>query len=72
MSPRAAVVLLFGCLVWILASAADKNTVATATGENDDLVLTVTLHLDPADIKGRVDSDLGGHFVLAEVKVAPK
>jgi hypothetical protein len=32
----------------------------------------MTLHLDPADTKERVDSDLGGHFVLAEVKVAPK
>ena len=34
--------------------------------------LTVTLHLDPAAIKQMVGSGLGGHFVLAEVKVAPK
>jgi hypothetical protein len=69
MSPRAAALLLAGCL--LLPAAADK-TVASATGENDDVVLTVTLHLDPADIKQMVDSDLGGHFVLAEVGVAPK
>jgi len=69
MFPRAAALLLSGCFV--LAAAADK-TVATATGENDDVIVTVTLHLDPAGIKQMVDSDLGGHFVLAEVKVAPK
>jgi hypothetical protein len=69
MFPRTAALLLAGCLV--VAAPADK-TVASATGENDDLVLTVTLHLDPADIKQMVDTDLGGHFVLGEVKVEPK
>jgi len=69
MSSRAAAVLVAGCLV--LAAAADR-TVASATGENDDVSVTVTLHLDPAGIKQMVESDLGGHYVLAEVKVAPK
>ena len=69
MSPRSPALLLAGCL--LLPAAADK-TVASATGENDDVSLSVTLHLDPADIKQMVDSDLGGHFVLAEVGVAPK
>jgi hypothetical protein len=74
MSPRvavAAVALPVCCLVLVLAAAAEK-TVATATGENDDVVVTMTLHLDPADIKNLVTSDLGGHFILAEVKVTPK
>jgi hypothetical protein len=71
MSARAAAVLLICCLTLLVAKTADK-TVASASGENDDLVVTMTLHLDPADIKQMVDSDLGGHFVLAEVKVAPK
>jgi hypothetical protein len=71
MSPRIATALLVGCLAPLLAAPADK-TVASATGENDDLVVTVTLHLDPADIQQMVGSDLGGHFVVAEVKVAPK
>lgn len=70
MSPRAAALLLAGCLA-MAAATADK-TVASATGENDDVVLTVTLQLDPAAIKQMVGSGLGGHFVLAEVKVAPK
>ena len=69
MSPRSAALLLAACLA--MATPADK-TVVSATGENDDVSLTVTLHLDPADIKQMVDSDLGGHFVLAEVKLAPK
>jgi hypothetical protein len=69
MSPRSAALLLAAGLA--LAAPADK-TVGSATAENDDVSLTVTLHLDPADIKQMVDSDLGGHFVLAEVKVAPK
>ncbi|HMD69828.1 MAG TPA: hypothetical protein VKF41_00710 [Bryobacteraceae bacterium] len=69
MSPRTTALLLAGCL--LLPAAADK-TVASASGENDDISLTVTLHLDPAEIKQMVDSDLSGHFVLAEVTVAPK
>ncbi|MBZ5727304.1 MAG: hypothetical protein LAP87_20185 [Acidobacteriia bacterium] len=55
----------------LLLSAA-KKTVATARGENEDLVLTVTLHIDPADVKQMVGSDLGGHYIVAEVKVEPK
>lgn len=52
--------------------AAKKNTVATARGENEDLVLTATIHLDPEDIKQMIGSDLGGHYIIAEVKVEPK
>ena len=49
-----------------------KKTVATAGGENDELKLTATLHIDPDDIKEMVGSDLEGHFVIAEVKAEPK
>ncbi len=59
-------------LVSALLLTAAKKTVSTATGENDDLILTVTLHIDPADIKEMVGSDLEGHYVIAEVKVEPK
>jgi len=54
-----------------LAGAA-KKTVATAKGENEDLILTVTLYLDPADVKETIGSDLDGHFIMAKVKVEPK
>jgi len=55
-----------------LLSAGVKKTVSTASGDNDDLALTVTVHLDPADIKEMVGSDLGSHYIVAEVKVEPK
>ena len=53
MSPRTAALLLAAGLA--MAAPVDK-TVASATAENDDIALTVTLHLDPADIKQMVDS----------------
>ena len=34
-----------------LLPAAPKKAVATARGENEDLVLTVTLYIDPAGVK---------------------
>ena len=40
--------------------------------ENEDLILTVTLYLDPADVKETVGSDLEGHYIMAKVKVEPK
>ncbi len=49
-----------------------KPTVATGRGENEDLVLTATLHIDPEDIKEMIGSDLGGHYIVAEVTVEPK
>lgn len=62
---------LFALVALALFPAAKKTT-STATGENDDLVLTATLYTDPADIKDMVGSDLDGHFLIAEVKVQPK
>jgi hypothetical protein len=64
--------LLALLLLPALLLTAAKKTVATAGGDNDDLILTVTLHIDPADIKEMVGSDLEGHYVVAEVKVEPK
>lgn len=61
---------LSALLAMALSGAAKKT--ATATGENDDLILTATLYTDLADIKDMVGSDLDGHFLIAEVKVQPK
>jgi hypothetical protein len=55
----------------LLLNAA-KKTAGSAKGENEDLILTVTLHTDPEDVKELIGDDLGGHFVVAEVKVDPK
>ncbi len=59
-------------LLALVSSPAAKKTTSTATGENDELVLTATLYTDLADIKDLVGSDLDGHFLIAEVKVQPK
>jgi hypothetical protein len=69
MPSRLCALLLFATLA---ASAASKKPIGTASGENDDLILTVTLHNDAEELKQLVGSDLGGHYVVAEVKVQPK
>ena len=65
---------LFSCLALtaLLLPAAPPKTVATAKGENQDLALTVTLYIAPADIQGLVGDDLGGHYIVADVKIEPK
>jgi hypothetical protein len=56
----------------VFLTAASKKTVASARGENEDLILTVTLYIDPADVKEVIGSDLDGHYIVADVKVDPK
>jgi hypothetical protein len=56
----------------LVVPAADKKTTATAKGENDDVMLTVTVYLQPDDIKQLLGNDLGAHFIVCEVKVEPK
>src|SRR5579859_1880780 len=55
-----------------LISAGDKRIVGTAMGENQDLILHVTLYMDPASVNQVVGTDMGGHFFVADVKVEPK
>jgi hypothetical protein len=61
------------CLLSIvcLLPAAQK-TVATATGENPDLALTVTLYIDAAGVMELIGDDLDGHYIVANVKIEPK
>ena len=68
------VVRLFSLILLplVLLNAAAKKTISTARGENEDLILTVTLHIDPEELKQLVSSDLDGHYIIAEVKVDPK
>ncbi|SPE42991.1 conserved exported hypothetical protein [Candidatus Sulfopaludibacter sp. SbA3] len=61
---------LFVLAALALPGAAKKT--ATATGENDELILTATLYIDQADIKDLVGSDLDGHYFVASVKIQPK
>jgi hypothetical protein len=56
----------------ILLSGASKKVPPTSRAENEDLILTATLHLDPEDIKELIGSDLGRHYIVFDVKVEPK
>jgi hypothetical protein len=53
-------------------TAAEKKTPSMARGENQDLVLNVTLYDDPVLVKDVIGTDLGGHYILAEVQIDPK
>jgi hypothetical protein len=57
----------------LLLPAADKKKVpATTRGENQDLILDVTLYDDPLLVRDLLGNDLGGHYIVADVKVDPK
>jgi len=56
----------------VLLAGSDKKVVGSARGENQDLTLEVTLYLDPASVKDLIGTELGGHFMLAAVKMEPK
>jgi len=66
-------VIVFALLPALLLSApAKKQTVGSGRGENEDLILSVTLYTAPSDVKEIIGDDLGGHYIVAEVKVEPK
>src|SRR5579883_1280408 len=52
--------------------AARKNALATAKGENKDVAIPANLNLDPEDVKEMIGNDLGGHYIVAEIKFEPK
>ena len=60
------------CLAALFFQAAPKKTVVTARGENQDIILTVTVYTTPDDVKELLGSDLEGHYLVADVKVEPK
>ena len=68
MATRFLVLALCGAL-WLPAA---KKTEGTARGENEDLILNVTIHIDAAGVKELIGDDMGGHYIVAEVKVDPK
>ena len=69
MVPRLLAIFLASAL---LVSGAAKKTTATARGENDDVILNVTIYIDSAAVKEALGDDLGGHYIVAQVKVEPK
>jgi hypothetical protein len=67
----AARILALFLLTVLSLSAAKKNS-ATARGENEDLILNVTIYIDGEGAKEMIGDDLGGHYIVAQVKVEPK
>lgn len=65
---------LTALIFWValLSGAAPKKTVVTAHGENQDILLTVTLYTTPDDVKELLGNNLEGHYIVADVKVEPK
>ena len=63
--------LALGFLVPLLLSAS-KNDVATARGENDDVALEATLYIDGEAVKELIGNDLGGHYIVAAIKLTPR
>lgn len=59
-------------LAALFFEAAPKKTVVTAHGENQDMILTVTVYSTPEDVKELLGTDLEGHYVVGDVKVEPK
>src|SRR5262249_55915829 len=67
--------LLAGFLVIaapLFASGKKAGPPPSARGENQDLILYVTLYTDPDTVKELLGNDLGGHYIVASVKVEPK
>jgi hypothetical protein len=56
----------------LLAGAASRKPSGSGRGENEDFILTATLHVDRADVQELVGSDLDGHYFVAEIKIEPK
>jgi hypothetical protein len=55
-----------------LAWPASKKITGSGRGENQDLILTVTIYGDAESVKEVLGDDLGGHYVVAQVNVQPK
>jgi hypothetical protein len=69
MVPRLLAIFLASTL---LVSGAAKKTSATGRGENEDVILNVTIYTDSAAVKEALGDDLAGHYIVAQVKVEPK
>jgi len=67
-----AVRILAGALLAAMLLSAAKKTIGSGRGENEDLVLTATVYIDPEDVKELLGDNLGGHYIVADVKVEPK
>src|SRR5262249_22643311 len=59
-------------LLGIVCAKDKKGGTPTARGENQDIIVYVTLFPDRDAVKELLGSDLDGHYIVADVKVEPK
>ena len=62
-------------LALVCAGAArnsESNKPPEARGENESVVITATLYAKPEAVKEVLGSDLGGHYIVVGVEVAPR
>jgi hypothetical protein len=65
-------ILLVSVTALLVMSAASKKNVGSGRGENQDVTLDATAYIDADAVKDVVGDDLGGHFVVVQVKIQPK
>jgi hypothetical protein len=64
--------ILLSFVALSLAWSAPKKLTGSGRGENQDIILNVTVYADPQSVKEILGDDLGGHYILAQVDVQPK
>ncbi|MBS1855055.1 MAG: hypothetical protein JST11_06805 [Acidobacteria bacterium] len=64
--------ILLALLAVSLAWTAPKKVTGAGRGENEDIILNVTVYADPQSVKEILGDDLGGHYIVAQVNVQPK
>jgi len=67
----AAAVGLIGAVL-LLGGEKKPQKSAPHSGENDIVELTATAIADPESVREVLGSDLGGHYILMDVQIAPK
>lgn len=63
-------------LVWIsspgMARDKESDKPAVTRGENESVVITATVYAKPEEVKQVLGSDLGGHYIIVSLEVAPR
>jgi hypothetical protein len=76
MNARVCLAAIFSAIFsasFLAASSKDApKPIPSAEGENEDLILQVKLYIDGDAVKQLLGDDLGGHYIVADVRLQPK
>ncbi len=64
--------ILFAFFLAAAPKDVPKPPIPSAEGENEDLILQVKLYTDGEAVKQLLGDDLGGHYIVADIRVEPK